>query len=98
MTIPDKYDVACLGFERSMLLRDFLHILGAQCGLRNDLLIEPIEIQKIRLNPVEKTAKGSERKEFRSIADIGLGAPEYFDCSSSLAGSYSCAFLNQYLG
>jgi hypothetical protein len=80
-----------------MLLRDFLHPLGAQCGLRNILLIEPIEIQKTGLYSVEKT-KGRERKELRSINSIGLGALEYFESSSSSTASYTCALLSEYVG
>jgi hypothetical protein len=80
-----------------MLLRDFLHPLGAQCGLRNNLLIEPIEIQKTGLYSVEKT-KGRERKELWSITGIGLGALEYFESSSSSTESYTCSLLSQYIG
>jgi hypothetical protein len=80
-----------------MLLRDFLNPLGAQCGLRNDLLIGPIENQKAGLYSVKNPIKVRERKELRIITCIGLGTSEYSDFSSSRAESYSRGLLSEYM-
>ncbi|HEY7572939.1 MAG TPA: hypothetical protein VH796_16385 [Nitrososphaeraceae archaeon] len=81
-----------------MLLRNFLHPLEVQCGLRNDLLIGPIENQKTSLYSVEKPTKGREGKGLRIIAYFGLGTSECSDYSSSRAENYSCNLLNEYMG